>query len=271
MPRRRHCRESRFGDRHDEKALCPSRLSSGRRVRRGARSGLRPAARYPFNDPALPMEKRIDNLLSLMTVEEKIGCLGTNTGVPRLGVTELLAAPKGFMESCSAKPGASGCRLRPRSFRSLRAWANRGILTWFARRRASRAMRPDSSPRPQSTTGRSSCCGDRSPIWPAIRAGDAAKKFTGKTRSSTEPWLSPSSRACKGTTRSIGKRPLCSSIFWPTATRIFATAPPPTSTSGCSGNTIRCPSGWAFTRAARRPSWLHTTPGTAPPWPSIRS
>ncbi len=42
--------------------------------------------KYPFNDPSLPMEKRIDNLLSLMTVDEKINCLGTNTGVPRLGV-----------------------------------------------------------------------------------------------------------------------------------------------------------------------------------------
>ena len=42
--------------------------------------------RYPFNNPALPMEQRIDNLLSLMTVDEKISCLGTNTGVPRLGV-----------------------------------------------------------------------------------------------------------------------------------------------------------------------------------------
>jgi beta-glucosidase len=41
---------------------------------------------YPFNDPALPMEKRIDNLLSLMTADEKIDCLGTRTGVPRLGV-----------------------------------------------------------------------------------------------------------------------------------------------------------------------------------------
>jgi beta-glucosidase len=40
----------------------------------------------PFRDPALPMEKRIDNLLSLMTLEEKINCLGTTTGVPRLGV-----------------------------------------------------------------------------------------------------------------------------------------------------------------------------------------
>jgi len=41
---------------------------------------------YPFNDTKLPMEKRIDSLLSLMTVDEKINCLGTNTGVPRLGV-----------------------------------------------------------------------------------------------------------------------------------------------------------------------------------------
>jgi beta-glucosidase len=41
---------------------------------------------YPFKDPNLPMKKRIDNLLSLMTTDEKIDCLGTRTGVPRLGV-----------------------------------------------------------------------------------------------------------------------------------------------------------------------------------------
>src|SRR5882757_3223858 len=41
---------------------------------------------YPFQNPALAMDTRIDNLLSLMTVEEKIDCLGTRTGVPRLGV-----------------------------------------------------------------------------------------------------------------------------------------------------------------------------------------
>jgi beta-glucosidase len=40
----------------------------------------------PFRDTALPMEKRIDNLLSQMTLDEKIDCLGTRTGVPRLGV-----------------------------------------------------------------------------------------------------------------------------------------------------------------------------------------
>src|SRR3984885_15620476 len=44
---------------------------------------------YPFDDPSLPTEKRIDNLLSLMTIDEKIECLGTITGVPRLGVPNI--------------------------------------------------------------------------------------------------------------------------------------------------------------------------------------
>ncbi len=52
--------------------------------------GLAPAfsqqPAYPFNDPTLPTEKRIDNLLSLMTIDEKVACLGTRTGVARLGV-----------------------------------------------------------------------------------------------------------------------------------------------------------------------------------------
>lgn len=45
--------------------------------------------RYPFNDPSLPMEKRVDNLLSLMTIDEKVNCLGTQTAVPRLGVPNI--------------------------------------------------------------------------------------------------------------------------------------------------------------------------------------
>jgi beta-glucosidase len=46
-------------------------------------------ALYPFKDPNLPAEKRIDNLLSLMTLDEKIACLGTRTGVPRLGAPNI--------------------------------------------------------------------------------------------------------------------------------------------------------------------------------------
>lgn len=44
---------------------------------------------YPFDNPTLSVEQRIDNLLSLMTVDEKIDCLGTDTGVPRLGVPNI--------------------------------------------------------------------------------------------------------------------------------------------------------------------------------------
>jgi beta-glucosidase len=55
--------------------------------------GLAPAfarqVRYPFDDPNLPPEERIDNLVSLMTTDEKIDCLGTHTGVPRLGVPNI--------------------------------------------------------------------------------------------------------------------------------------------------------------------------------------
>ncbi|HZC44401.1 MAG TPA: glycoside hydrolase family 3 C-terminal domain-containing protein [Acidobacteriaceae bacterium] len=41
---------------------------------------------YPFQNPNLPTEQRIDNLLSLMTLQEKIDALGTDPDVPRLGV-----------------------------------------------------------------------------------------------------------------------------------------------------------------------------------------
>ena len=41
---------------------------------------------HPFNDPKLPAEQRIDNILSLMTADEKIACLGVQTAVPRLGI-----------------------------------------------------------------------------------------------------------------------------------------------------------------------------------------
>jgi beta-glucosidase len=41
---------------------------------------------YIFQNPDLPPDQRIDNLLSLMTLDEKIACLGTNPSVPRLGI-----------------------------------------------------------------------------------------------------------------------------------------------------------------------------------------
>ena len=44
---------------------------------------------YPFQNPDLLPEQRIDNILSLMTVDEKIETLSTQTGVPRLGIPNI--------------------------------------------------------------------------------------------------------------------------------------------------------------------------------------
>jgi beta-glucosidase len=41
---------------------------------------------YPFQNPNLPIEVRVTNILSLMTVEEKIAALSTDPSVPRLGI-----------------------------------------------------------------------------------------------------------------------------------------------------------------------------------------
>jgi beta-glucosidase len=45
-----------------------------------------PTQQYPFQNPDLPIEQRIDNILSSMTIDEKIECLHTNPSVPRLGI-----------------------------------------------------------------------------------------------------------------------------------------------------------------------------------------
>jgi beta-glucosidase len=41
---------------------------------------------YPFQNPDLADEKRLDNLISLMTMDEKITCLSSRLSIPRLGV-----------------------------------------------------------------------------------------------------------------------------------------------------------------------------------------
>jgi len=51
-----------------------------------ARSAWSQQYHYPFQNPALPTEARIDNILSLMTLDEKISALSTTPDVPRLGI-----------------------------------------------------------------------------------------------------------------------------------------------------------------------------------------
>src|SRR5262249_22172649 len=51
-----------------------------------SRTSAQNNTQYPFQNPDLPADQRIDNLLSLMTRDEKIACLSTNPSVPRLGI-----------------------------------------------------------------------------------------------------------------------------------------------------------------------------------------
>src|SRR6266487_2445890 len=41
---------------------------------------------FPFHNPALSVEERVSNIISLMTLDEKIASLGTDPSVPRLGI-----------------------------------------------------------------------------------------------------------------------------------------------------------------------------------------
>ena len=52
----------------------------------GAKTFGQSKYQYPFQNPNLSTEKRIDNIISLMTLDEKVSCLGTNPSVPRLGI-----------------------------------------------------------------------------------------------------------------------------------------------------------------------------------------
>src|SRR5713226_8746794 len=41
---------------------------------------------YAFQNADLPIDERVNNIISLMTLEEKLACLGTDPSVPRLGI-----------------------------------------------------------------------------------------------------------------------------------------------------------------------------------------
>ena len=47
---------------------------------------VRAQYQYPFQDPSLPEEVRVTNIISLMTLEEKVAFLSSRPGVPRLGI-----------------------------------------------------------------------------------------------------------------------------------------------------------------------------------------
>lgn len=63
-------------------------------------SSLYAQYKYPFQNPNLPEDQRINNLLSVLTLQEKIDLLGKDLNVPRLGISG-----SGKIDS---PPGSSG-------------------------------------------------------------------------------------------------------------------------------------------------------------------
>jgi beta-glucosidase len=84
-----------------ERTLIPIRISKDIRMRlrplalvlpallavMGVATAQTPAATEPFRDPKLPLEKRVDDLISRLTLDEKIAMLGQmQPAIPRLGI-----------------------------------------------------------------------------------------------------------------------------------------------------------------------------------------
>lgn len=73
------------------------------------------AQTYPFQDTSLSEDERIRNLISLMTLDEKIGCLSTRISVPRLGVkgTHTIEGLHGLAYSGPANWAVKGPKASP--------------------------------------------------------------------------------------------------------------------------------------------------------------
>ena len=70
---------------------------------------------YPFQNTSLNEEERIRNLISLMTLDEKINCLSTRISVPRLGVkgTRTVEGLHGLAYSGPANWAVKGAKASP--------------------------------------------------------------------------------------------------------------------------------------------------------------
>ncbi len=73
------------------------------------------AQEYPFQDTKLSEKERIDNLISLMTLDEKLNCLSTRLAIPRLGVngTRTIEGLHGLAYSGPANWAVKGAKASP--------------------------------------------------------------------------------------------------------------------------------------------------------------
>ena len=208
---------------------------------------------YPFQDPDRPVEERISDLVSRMTLDEKIDCLANRAAVPRLGVK---GSPhiEGYHGVAQGGPSNWGRRNPtattqfPQAYGLGATWDPELVRKVAAQEaQEARYLYQSESVQPLGPDR----AGTQRRPRARSRAGAAPRRSTARTRSWSARWRSPSRADCKATTRATGRPPRCSSTSSPTATRTAARARPRTSTSGCGASTTRSPSRWASARAAR--------------------
>ena len=67
------------------------------------------AAEFPFQNPSLPIEQRVSDLVGRLTPEEKVSQMTmTAAAIPRLGIPEYCAANEGWM-GCFGGTFTAGC------------------------------------------------------------------------------------------------------------------------------------------------------------------
>jgi hypothetical protein len=210
------------------------------------------AYEYPFQNPALPAVQRIDNILSLMTVEEKIAALSTDSSVKRLGIPSFGSSEgiHGVVKRGNAEKGLAAIPTTqfPQPPGMGETW-NPSLVRAAGEIQGTEGRYITQNPKynqpsmmlwgPQSDLA-------RDPRWGRTEEVCIAKIPSWPARCPPR-----SSRACRAMIPNTGARPPCLSISWPTATRMAAAIPRPTLMNGCSGNTTRCRFAWASRMAAR--------------------
>src|SRR5436305_2890009 len=168
-------------------------------------------APHALQNPNLPVEQRITDLLASMTLDEKIAVLGTTTAVPRLGVPEA-GRSEGLHGPVQHSLGGLGNQKIT-------------VTTQFAQVVGmAQTWDPDLIRRAgevQATEARWIANHKENPVAPplviwgpnadlrSIRVGAASTSRMERMRSSPGPWRAHSSRACKARIRSIGARQHC--------------------------------------------------------------
>ena len=134
---------------------------------------------FPFQDPSLPMEERIDDLLSLLTPEEKIGLLmNKSISVDKLGIPSY----NWWSEACHGVR-ADGYTVYPQtiamgaSFDADLVYRIYETVSDEARANWNRSQRAGTIPATRNCPS-----GARTSTSSATRAGDAARRPRAKTR-----------------------------------------------------------------------------------------